>query len=165
MAGKKRRLSQASIMRYYAKRFTMNVGTTAHVLGKEVAGHPMVAKAIEQLSYQETYNWITDYQASHLAKQVTKQIAEKYNVPPTFQGLLMAYAEKVVANYILDYKGEPLTQMHDNYLRELMQKMPIGAPGTSSGYVYVFIGKDGKSHTVDMSKVLTDIENALLKRA
>ncbi|CAJ31707.1 virion structural protein [Betalipothrixvirus puteoliense] len=165
MAGKKRRLSQASVLRYYAKRFTMNVGTTAHVLGKEVAGHPMVAKAIEQLSYQETYNWISDYQASHLAKQVAKQVAEKYNIPPTFQGLLMAYAEKVVANYILDYKGESLTQMHDNYLYELMQKMPIGPTGTSSGYIYVFIGKDGKTHTVDMSKVLTDIEDALLKRA
>lgn len=161
MAGKKRRLSSASVLRYYAKRFTMNIGTTAHVLGKEVAGHPWVAKAIDRLSYEEAYNWITDYQASHLAKQVAKKVAEKYNIPPTFQGLLMAYAQKVVANYILDYKGESLTQMHDNYLYELMQKAPAGA----SGYIYVFIGKDGKSYTVDMSKVLVEIEDELLKKA
>jgi hypothetical protein len=163
MARKNRRLSSASVYRYYLKRYTMNIGTAGHVLGKEVAMNPEAMKAIARLSEQETYNWVTDYASSHLAKEIVKNISEKYGIPGTFQGLLMAYAEKVIANYILDYKGETLTEMHQNYLWSLMMRNKSGTIGTTSGYLYTFIGKDRKPRIIDMSKVLTEIEEALLK--
>ena len=112
MARRNRRLSSASVYRYYFKRYTMNLGTGGHMLAKEVAMNHEAMKAVARLSEQETYNWLTDYTPSHLAKEIVKNIAEKYGIPGTFQGLLMAYAEKVLANYILDYKGESLTEMH-----------------------------------------------------
>jgi hypothetical protein len=164
MAGKKRRLSKASVLRYYLKRFSMNIGTTGHTNGNAIALDPTARKAIAELSYEETYNWITDYQPSHLAKSIVKAIAEKYHVPTTLQGLLMAYAEKIVANYILDYKGESLVEMHDNFLYELMQRTPTPVAGATSGYIYVFTGKDGKTYTVDLSVVLTEIADELFKR-
>ena len=163
MARRNRRLSSASVYRYYLKRFTMNVGTTAHTLGKEIAINPEAMKAVAKLSEQETYNWLTDYAPNHLAKEVVKNIAEKYNIPGTFQGLLMAFAEKVLANYILDYKGEPLVEIHHNYLWELMQRTTTTTVTGTSGYLYTFIGKSGKPYTVDMSKILTEIENELFK--
>jgi len=141
----------------------MNLGTAGHMLAKEIAINPEVMKAISKLSEQETYNWLTDYAPSHLAKEVAKNIAEKYNIPGTFQGLLMAFAEKVLANYILDYKGEPLVEMHHNFLWELMQRTATGTITGTSGYLYTFIGKNGKSYTIDMSKILTEIENELFK--
>jgi len=141
----------------------MNIGTTAHTLGKEIAINPEAMKAIARLSEQETYNWLTDYAPNHLAKEVVKDIAEKYNIPGTFQGLLMAFAEKVLANYILDYKGEPLVEMHHNFLWELMQRTTTTTVTGTSGYLYTFISKSGKPYTVDMSKVLTEIENELFK--
>jgi hypothetical protein len=163
MARRNRRLSSASVYRYYLKRYTMNLGTGGHMLAKEIASNPEVIKAVARLSEQETYNWITDYAPSHLAKEVVKNLCEKYNIPGTFQGLLMAYAEKVLANYILDYKGESLTEMHQNYLWTLMMRSKSGTLGTTSGYLYTFIGKDRKPRIVDMSKILTEIEDALLK--
>jgi len=141
----------------------MNIGTAGHMLAKEVAMSPEAMKAIARLSEQETYNWLTDYAPSHLAKEIVKTIAEKYGIPTTFQGLLMAFAEKILANYILDYKGEPLVEMHHNYLWELMQRTATGTIGATSGYLYTFISKSGKPYTVDMSKVLTEIENELFK--
>jgi len=163
MARRNRRLSSASVYRYYLKRFTMNIGTTAHTLGKEVAINPDAMKAVAKLSAQETYNWLTDYAPSHLAKEIVKNIAEKYGIPGTFQGLLMAFAEKVLTNYILDYKGEPLVEMHHNYLWELMQRSASGTITGTSGYLYTFIDKNGKPHTIDMSKVLKEIEDELFK--
>jgi hypothetical protein len=163
MARRNRRLSSASVYRYYLKRFTMNIATTGHVLGKEIAYNPETMKAVARLSEQETYNWVTDYAPSHLAKEVVKNISEKYGIPGTFQGLLMAYAEKILANYILDYKGESLTEMHQNYLWTLMMRTKSGTLGTTSGYLYTFIGKDRKPRIIDMSKILTEIEDALLK--
>jgi len=163
MARRNRRLSQASVYRYYLKRYTMNLGTTGHMLAKEVAINPDVMKAIAKLSEQETYNWLTDYAPSHLAKGIVKSIAEKHGIPGTFQGLLMSFAEKVLANYILDYKGEPLTEMHHNFLWELMQRTASGTITGTSGYLYTFIDKNGKPHTIDMSKVLTEIEDELFK--
>jgi hypothetical protein len=163
MARRNRRLSSASVYRYYLKRYTMNLGTGGHMLAKEIASNSEVIKAVARLSEQETYNWITDYAPSHLAKEVVKNLCEKYNIPGTFQGLLMAYAEKVLANYILDYKGESLTEMHQNYLWTLMMRSKSGTLGTTSGYLYTFIGKDRKPRIVDMSKILTEIEDALLK--
>ncbi|ACB37266.1 virion structural protein [Betalipothrixvirus uzonense] len=165
MARKNRRLSSASVYRYYAKRFTMNLGTLAHTAGKEMAMNPEVVKTIARLSYDETYNWLTDYQPSHIAKEVVKSIAEKYFIPTTYQGLLMAYAEKVLANYILDYKGEPLTEMHHNFLWTLMLKSAPGTLTTSGGFVFTFLDKAGHPHVVDMSLVLTEIEKELMKRA
>lgn len=163
MARRNRRLSTASVYRYYLKRFTMNVGTTAHMLGKEIAINPDAMKAIAKLSAQETYNWLTDYSPSHLAKEIVKNISEKYGIPGTFQGLLMAFAEKILANYILDYKGEPLVEMHHNYLWELMQRSASGTITGTSGYIYTFVDKNGKPHAIDMSKVLTEIEDELFK--
>jgi len=141
----------------------MNLGTTGHMLAKEIAINPETMKAVARLSEQETYNWLTDYAPSHLAKEIVKTIAEKYGIPTTFQGLLMAFAEKVLANYILDYKGEPLVEMHHNFLWELMQRTMSGTITGTSGYLYTFIDKNGKPHTIDMSKVLTEIENELFK--
>jgi len=163
MARRNRRLSSASVYRYYLKRFTMNIGTTAHTLGKEIAINPEAMKAVARLSEQETYNWLTDYAPSHLAKEVVKNISEKYDIPGTFQGLLMAFAEKVLSNYILDYKGEPLVEMHHNFLWELMQRTTAGTITGTSGYLYTFIDKNGKPHTIDMSKILTEIEDELFK--
>jgi len=163
VARRNRRLSSASVYRYYLKRYTMNIGTAGHMLAKEVAINPDAMKAVAKLSAQETYNWITDYAPSHLAKEVVKSISEKYNIPGTFQGLLMAFAEKVLANYILDYKGEPLVEMHHNYLWELMQRTTAGTITGTSGYIYTFIDKNGKPHAIDMSKVLTEIEDELFK--
>lgn len=163
MARKNRRLSSASVYRYYLKRYTMNLGTTGHMLAKEIAINPETMKAVARLSEQETYNWLTDYAPSHLAKEIVKNIAEKYGIPTTFQGLLMAFAEKVLANYILDYKGEPLVEMHHNFLWELMQRTATGTITGTSGYLYTFISKSGKPYTVDMSRVLTEIENELFK--
>ena len=141
----------------------MNLGTTGHMLAKEIAINPETMKAVARLSEQETYNWLTDYAPSHLAKEIVKNIAEKYGIPTTFQGLLMAFAEKVLANYILDYKGEPLVEMHHNFLWELMQRTATGTITGTSGYLYTFISKSGKPYTVDMSRVLTEIENELFK--
>jgi len=163
VARRNRRLSSASVYRYYLKRYTMNLGTAGHMLAREVAMNPEAMKAVAKLSEQETYNWVTDYAPSHLAKEVVKNIAEKYGIPGTFQGLLMAYAEKVVANYILDYKGESLTEMHQNYLWTLMIRSRAGTITGTSGYIYTFIGKDRKPRIIDMSKILTEIEEALLK--
>jgi len=163
MARRNRRLSSASVYRYYLKRFTMNLGTGGHMLAKEIAINPDAMKAVAKLSAQETYNWLTDYSPSHLAKEIVKNIAEKYGIPGTFQGLLMAFAEKVLTNYILDYKGEPLVEMHHNYLWELMQRSASGTLTSTSGYLYTFIDKNGKPHTVDMSKILTEIEDELFK--
>jgi len=163
MARRNRRLSSASVYRYYLKRYTMNLGTAGHMLAKEVAHSPEGMKAVARLSEQETYNWITDYTPSHLAKEIAKNVAEKYGIPGTFQGLLMAYAEKVLANYVLDYKGESLTEMHQNYLWTIMMRTMSGTITGTSGYIYSFIGKDGKTRVVDMSKVLTEIANELLK--
>jgi len=163
MGRRNRRLSNASVYRYYLKRFTMNAGTGGHLLAGAVASNPEGMKAIAKLSAQETYNWLSDYAPSHLAKEIVKNIAEKYGIPGTFQGLLMAYAEKVLGNYILDYKGETLTEMHQNYLWTIMMRNKTGANSGSAGYLYTFIGKDGKTNTIDMSKILTEIEDALLK--
>jgi len=163
MARRNRRLSSASVYRYYLKRYTMNLGTAGHMLAKEVAINPEAMRAVARLSEQETYNWVTDYAPSHLAKEIVKNIAEKYGIPGTFQGLLMAYAEKVVANYILDYKGESLTEMHQNYLWTLMIRSRVGTITGTSGYIYTFIGKDRKPRIIDMSKILTEIENELMK--
>jgi len=163
VAKRNRRLSSASIYRYYLKRYTMNIATAGHMLGKEVAMNPEAMKAVARLSELETYNWVTDYAPSHLAKEIVKNIAEKYGIPGTFQGLLMAYAEKVIANYILDYKGESLTEMHQNYLWTIMMRNKSNALGTTSGYIYTFIGKDRKPRIIDMSKILKEIEDELLK--
>jgi len=163
MARKNRRLSSASIYRYYLKRYTMNIATAGHMLAKEVAMSPDAMKAIARVSEQETYNWLTDYAPSHLAKEIVKNISEKHGIPGTFQGLLMAYAQKILANYILDYKGETLTEMHQNYLWTIMMRGKSGAMNTTSGYLYTFVGKDAKPKTIDMSKILTEIEDALLK--
>ncbi|AOS58386.1 conserved lipothrixviral structural protein [Sulfolobus islandicus filamentous virus 2] len=141
----------------------MNIGTAGHVNGAFVAGNPEIMRAIARLSEQETYNWVTDYAPSHLAKEVVKQISGKYNIPGAYQGLLMAFAEKVLANYILDYKGEPLVEIHHNFLWELMQRQSGAGLGVTSGFLYTFVRKDGKPVTVDMSKVLTEIEDALFK--
>jgi len=163
MARKNRRLSSASVYRYYLKRYTMNLGTSGHMLAKEIAMNPETIKAVARLSELETYNWVTDYAPSHLAKEIVKNIAEKYGIPGTFQGLLMAYAEKVIANYILDYKGETLTEMHQNYLWTIMMRSKSGTITGTSGYLYSFVGKDRKPRIIDMSKILTEIEEALLK--
>ena len=163
MARRNRRLSSASVYRYYLKRYTMNIGTTAHTLGKEIAINPDAMKAVAKLSAQETYNWLTDYSPSHLAKEIVKNIAEKYGIPGTFQGLLMSFAEKVLANYILDYKGEPLVEMHHNFLWTIMMRSRTGTITGTSGYIYTFVDKNGRPHVIDMSKVLTEIEDALFK--
>lgn len=163
MAKRNRRLSSASIWRYYLKRVSINIGATGHVNGFAVAQNPEVMKAIARLSEQETYNWVTDYAPSHLAKEIVKQISEKYGIPGAFQGLLMAFAEKVLTNYILDYKGEPLVEMHHNFLWELMMRRGTPGIGTTYGYVYTFVRKDGKPVTIDMSRVLTEIEDQLFK--
>ena len=163
MARRNRRLSSASVYRYYLKRYTMNLGTTAHTLAKEVAMSPDAMKAVARLSEQETYNWLTDYSPSHLAKEVVKNIAEKYGIPGTFQGLLMAFAEKVLANYILDYKGEPLVEMHHNFLWTIMQRTATATITGTSGYIYTFIDKNAKAHVIDMSKILTEIEDELFR--
>lgn len=163
MARRNRRLSSASVYRYYLKRFSMNVGTAGHVNGALIAGNPEVMRAISKLSEQEAYNWVTNYAPSHLAKEIVKQIAEKYSIPGAYQGLLMAFAEKVLANYILDYKGEPLVEIHHNFLWELMQRSGSVGLGATSGFIYTFVKKDGKPAIVDMSKVLTEIEDALFK--
>jgi len=76
----------------------------------------------------------------------------------------MAFAEKVLANYILDYKGESLVEIHHNFLWALMQRSKSPTV-TSSGFVYTFVRKDGKPAVVDMSKVLTEIEDQLFKLA
>jgi hypothetical protein len=163
MAKKNRRLSPASVYRYYLKRYTMNVGTTAHLLSKEITADPEAMRAIAKLSMQETYNWLTDYAPSHLAKEVVKNVAEKYGIPTTFQGLLMSFAEKVLANYILDYKGEPLVEIYHNFLWTLMQRPTSGIVSATTGYLYTFVNKTGKPYTVDMSKVLTEIQDELFK--
>jgi len=163
MGKKNRRLSPASVYRYYLKRYTMNVGTTAHLLSKEIATNPEATRAIAKLSMQETYNWLTDYAPSHLAKEVVKNVAEKYGIPTTFQGLLMSFAEKVLANYILDYKGESLVEMYHNFLWTLMQRPTSGIVSATTGYLYTFVNKAGKTYTVDMSKVLTEIQDELFK--
>jgi len=163
MGKKNRRLSPASVYRYYLKRYTMNVGTTAHLLSKEITADPEAMRAIAKLSMQETYNWLTDYAPSHLAKEVVKNVAEKYGIPTTFQGLLMSFAEKVLANYILDYKGESLVEMYHNFLWTLMQRPTSGIVSATTGYLYTFVNKAGKTYTVDMSKVLTEIQDELFK--
>jgi hypothetical protein len=163
MARRNRRLSSASVYRYYLKRYTMNLGTAGHMLAKEVAHSSEGMKAVAKLSEQETYNWVTDYTPSHLAKEIAKNVAEKYGIPGTFQGLLMAYAEKILANYILDYKGESLTEMHQNYLWTLMIRSKTASITGTSGYIYTFVGKDRKPKTIDISLILTEIEKELMK--
>lgn len=162
MAGKRRRLSQASVYRYYLKRLSMNLGTAGHVNADKIAGDPEVMRAVTRTSYYETYDWLTDYQPSHLAKEVAKEIAQKHNVPTALQGLLMAYAEKVTANYLLEWKNETLVEMHQNFLKELTVKSVAPGTGTVAGWVYSITTPSGKTITVDLSVVLTDIEKALM---
>ena len=164
MARRNRRLSPASVYRYILKRIAINVGVAGRMNGGTISMSPDVMKEVLRTSAYETYNWLTDYSPSHLAKSVAKAVAEKYHVPTAFQGLLMAFAEKVLANYILDYKGESLVEIHHNFLWALMQRSKSPTV-TSSGFIYTFVRKDGKPVVVDMSKVLTEIEDQLFKLA
>ena len=116
---KNRRLSSASVKRYMIKLYLRNVGKLSGQGLWNGALTPGMAKVAEELAYDEAQNWYTNYQLYHRVKQIVKAYCNKENIPTRYQGLLMAYAEKIVANWYVDYKGELLSALYANYLRKL----------------------------------------------
>lgn len=152
---KNRRLSKASPTRYMLKRIWINTGVATR-LAVPLTGSGKVQDAIVLASQQEMENWYTNYQLYHEIKQIVKSIADQKGIPSRWQGLLMAFGEKIVANILVDYKGESLSAIFSDYLRAL-----ANYTGGTARYTVTFKDQYGKTYTVNWASVLYDIAKAI----
>ena len=119
---KNRRLTKASVYRYLQKRLQLSISQQLkHGLGSVQVGNPEAFNIALRTAYEETVNWATDQAIYHEVRSVVKSIAEEYGVPTRLQGLLMAYGEKVLANFYVDRKGETLPNLEWEYARKLLE--------------------------------------------
>ena len=149
---KNRRLTKASVYRYLQKRLQLAMSQQLkEELGTLQYGSPDAFKIALHTAYEETSNWATDQAIYHEARGVAKRVAEKYGVPGRLQGLLMAYAEKVLANFFIDRKGETLPNLVWEYARKILEYVPANANAPVVGYLKY----DGK--TVSVTELLREL--------
>jgi hypothetical protein len=85
---------------------------------------------------EESYNWVINESAYHQIRGVVKTVAQNYGVPGSLQGLLMAYGEKIYANYFIERKQDTLTNILWDYARKLSFALAT-AGGVPNVIVYV----------------------------
>ena len=155
---KNRRLSSASAKRYMIKLYLRNVGKLTGQGLWNGALTPNMAKIAEELAYDEAQNWYSDYQLYHRVKELVKTYCNNHNIPTRYQGLLMAYAEKIVANWYADFKGELLSALYANYLRKLGYIV-----GTAPRYVIHTNDKNtGTETAIDLTVTLRELTREVL---
>jgi len=133
---KNRRLTKASVYRYLQKRLQLSISQQLKVgLGKVQEGNPEAFKIALQTAYEETVNWATDQAIYHEVRAVVKTVAESYGLPTRLQGLLMAYGEKVLANFFIDDKGSSLPDIEWEYARKLLNYTAPTGNNLPTGYI------------------------------
>lgn len=155
---KNRRLTKASVYRYWQKRFQLALSQQLKdELGMVQAGSKEALDLALRVSYEETVNWATDQALYHEVRAVVKTICNKYDIPTRLQGLLMAFGEKVLANFFIDKKGETLPNLVWEYTRKLLEYTRPGMGGEIMGYLHY----NGK--TVSVPQLLREIVIAVAK--
>ncbi len=135
---KNRRLTQASVWRYLSKRYALQLSMQAKAGLKEVEMAGWASNEIAlKTALEETANWVTDQALYHYAREVAKRVCQEYGLPSRWQGLLMAVAEKVVANYFVDPKGETLANLAWDMTRKLSLYSPTFATGIPPFVIHV----------------------------
>lgn len=138
---KNKRLTKASVYRYAFKRIKWNLSTASgDEIGKIILGDKNALTAVVRAGLEETVNWYTDYALSHRVKAVVKRICNEEGIPGALQGVLMAFGQKVLANYFLDNKDETLANLIWDYTRKLMEF----APATKSAIPQAYLRVRGK---------------------
>ncbi len=145
-----KRITQASYYRYLKKRYQLEIALMMKdELGAVVAGSKEANNLALNTAVQESVNWVTDQAIYHQVRALVKNICEQYGIPTRYQGLFMAWGEKILANYFLDKKGDTLANMLWDYVRKLM-KTNVTAD-VPTGYIYV------SGRPVNITRVLRDI--------
>ncbi len=153
---KSRRLSKNSVPKYTLKRLSINLGTATHHTWSRTAS-PRVVDLVLDVSINEAENWYTNYQLYHRVKSIVKSYMNELEVPTRYQGLFMALAEKIVANWYVDYKGQSLVSMMQEYTRKL-SNYTAGAMRPTITYVRA----NGSPRTIDLTVVLTETARRVL---
>ena len=118
-------------------------------------GNKMVSDLALKTAYEETVNWSINQALYHDARQVVKEVMNKYEVPTRLQALFMAYGEKVLANFLLDNKGEPLPNIEWDYVRKISLYMADIGNNIPMGYLVY------KGHRLLISTILKKITLAI----
>jgi hypothetical protein len=148
---KGRRLTKASYYRWLKKRYQLELALLMKdELGAVVQGSREANQLAMKTAVEESYNWVVDQSAYHKIRGLVKTIAERYGIPTALQGLLMAYGEKVYANYFVDKKQETLTNLLWDYARKLSYAL-----ATAGGVPTVIVYVNGKP--VNLTTVLRAI--------
>ena len=138
---KNRRLTSASVYRYALKRIKWNLSVAnGDEIGRIIMGDKTAVSTVIKAGLEETVNWYTDYALYHKAKEVVKRVCNEMDIPGALQGILMAYAQKVLANYFVDNKDETLANLIWDYTRKLMEF----APATKSAIPQAYLKVRGK---------------------
>ncbi len=146
-----RRLTKASYYRWLKKRYQLSLALLMKdQLGEVVRGSREANLLAMKTAVEESYNWVVDQAVYHKIRGLVKTIAENYNIPGSLQGLLMAYGEKIYANYFVDKKQDTLTNMLWDYARKLSFEL-ANAGGVPTVTIYVY----GKP--VNLTTVLREI--------
>ncbi len=152
---KNRRLTQASYYRYLKKRYQLSLALLMKdQLGAVVQGSREANALALKTAVEESYNWVVDQSAYHKIRGIVKNIAEQRGIPGAYQGLLMAFGEKLYANYFIDKKQETLTNMLWDYARKL--SYTLATPGAIPTVMITVNGKP-----VNFTTVLRDIAVAV----
>ncbi len=148
---KNKRLTKASYYRWLKKRYQLELALLMKdQLGAIAQGSREANQLAMKTAIEESYNWVVDQSAYHKIRGLVKTVAQNYGIPGSLQGLLMAYAEKVYANYFVEKKQETLTNLLWDYARKLSFAL-ANAGGVPTVIVYV----NGKP--VNLTTVLREI--------
>jgi hypothetical protein len=146
-----KRLTKASYYRYLKKRYQLSLALLMKdQLGAVVQGSREANLLALKTAVEESYNWVIDQAVYHKIRGLVKTIAQNYGIPGALQGLLMAYGEKIYANYFVDKKQETLTNMLWDYARKLSFSL-----ATAGGVPTVIVYVSGKP--VNLTTVLREI--------
>ena len=142
MVTKNRRLTKASVYRYWQKRFQLDLSQQLKdELGLVQAGSKEALDIALRRSYEETVNWVTNQALYHQVRAIVKTLCNQYEIPTRAQGLLMAFGEKVLANFFIDRKGETLPNLVWDYTRKLLEYTRPAQGGQIVGFFH-YDGKD-----------------------
>ncbi len=148
---KNKRLTKASYYRWLKKRYQLELALLMKdQLGAVVQGSREANLLAMKTAVEESYNWVIDQAVYHNIRGLVKTVAQNYGIPGALQGLLMAYAEKIYANYFVDRKQDTLANLLWDYARKLSFTL-----ATAGGIPTVTVYVSGK--TVNLTTVLREI--------
>lgn len=158
MGKRNRRLSKASVPRYALARISINLGKAGHIVSSDIAKNSDVMKLVIDTSVNEAENWYNNYDLYHKVKQIVKDYMDEIQLPTRFQGLLMSYGEKIVANVIVDWKGIDITDLQAQYVRDMSTYQNGIATPTIS-----YVTRDGKSKSYQIPDILSEVTKRILR--